>query len=129
MKAPLPKGAAVALILIVAGCDEGYSNDDGVKGASVPEVKEAITVRASPGEQPRAAFLVVPQRDFSPSDLAAAVRSAGYPCERVRRFNELEQSGKRTSIYKIDCLEYSYQYTSAGGQARIKRWTGNISGG
>jgi hypothetical protein len=126
-KRPVTKGAAAALILTLAGCDEGYSNAGGAEGRTLPDIKEAVTVRTSPGDQARAAFLVAAQRDFNPSELAAAVRNVGYACERVRRFNELEQNGKRTSIYKIDCLEYSYQFMRVGGKSHIKRWSGILT--
>jgi hypothetical protein len=128
LKFYLPLGPAATLILLVGGCDDGYSNVGGVEAAIVPQPKEAITVRTAPGDQPQAAFLVVPQGDFNPSNLAAAVRNAGYACERVRRFNQLEQNGRSTGIYKADCLEYSYQFTTAGGRSRIKRWNGILSG-
>jgi hypothetical protein len=122
------KSILTALTLILVGCDERYSNAGTVEGAPFPESKEAVTFRSSPDEQPQAAFLVAPQRDFNPRELAADVRNAGYPCERVRRFNELEQNGKRTSIYKIDCLEYSYEFTRRGGKSHIKRWNGIVAG-
>ncbi len=128
LKSCLTKGPAAALILILVGCDDGYSNDGGVAGATLPEGKVAVTVRTVPGAQPQAAFLVVPQRDFNPTDLAAAVRKAGLACERVRGFNELEQNGKRTGIYKVDCLEYSYQYTTLSGKTHGKRWSGTVNG-
>jgi hypothetical protein len=123
-------GAATALILILmlAGCDESSPSTGGVEGGSLPASKEAVTVQASAGEQPLAAFLVVPQGDFNPSDLQKAVRNAGYACVRARRFNQLELNGKRTSIYKIDCLEYSYQFTRVGGKPHLKRWNGILSG-
>ncbi len=127
LKSFLSPGARAALILTLVSCDGGYSNAGGADSAALPEVKEAVTVRASTGEQLPAAFLVAPQRDFDPSDLADAVRNAGYPCERARRFNELEQNGKRTNIYKIDCLEYSYEFISVGGKSHIKRWSGIVT--
>ena len=127
---PSYPGAATALILILilAGCNESSPRTGGVERPTLPEIKEAVKVRASAVEEPQAAFLVVPVGDFSPRDLRDAVRNAGYACERARRFTQLEQNGKRTSIYKIDCLEYSYQFTRVGGKPHIKRWDGVLRG-
>jgi hypothetical protein len=64
----------------------------------------------------------------SPSELAAAIREAGYGCETVRVFDQLELDGRRLDVHKVDCLEYSYQVTFRNGGSHIKRWTGMIGG-
>jgi len=71
-------------------------------------------------------MLVEPLRNVSLSELAAAVRDAGYGCETVRIFDQLELGGKRLDIHKVDCLEYSYQITFGNGESHVKRWTGMI---
>ena len=72
-------------------------------------------------------MLVEPLRSVSLSELAAAVRQAGYGCETIRIFDQLELDGKRLDIHKVDCLEYSYQVTfGRNGETRVTRWTGMI---
>ena len=71
-------------------------------------------------------MLVEPLRNVSLSELAAAVRQAGYGCETIRIFDQLELDGKRLDIHKVDCLEYSYQVTFGNGENHVKRWTGMI---
>jgi hypothetical protein len=73
-------------------------------------------------------MLVEPLRNVSPTELAAAIREAGYGCETVRLFDQLELDGTRLDVHKVDCLEYSYQVTFRNGGSHIKRWTGMIGG-
>ena len=73
-------------------------------------------------------MLVEPLRNESLSELAAAVREAGYGCESIRVFDQLELDGKRLDIHRVGCLEYSYQVTFGNGDTHVKRWTGIITG-
>ena len=73
-------------------------------------------------------MLVEPLRNVSLSELAAAVREAGYGCETIRIFDQLQLDGIRLDIHKVDCLEYSYQVTFGNGGSQVKRWTGMIAG-
>lgn len=87
-----------------------------------------IAVRTSSGGEERKAMLVEPLRAVSLSELATAIREAGYGCESIRVFDQLELDGKRLDIHKVDCLEYSYQVTFGNGRSHVERWTGMIAG-
>ena len=69
------------------------------------------------------ATVVEPHRYVRLSDLALALRKAGYSCEAVRTYKQLQQNGRGSSLYKVDCLEYSYKLTIINGRSRIERWT------
>ena len=122
----LRRSAIVLFSIALAACD-GPSGSS-VKPAVYPTGMQGrpIIVQTSPGGEKRRAMLVEPLRNVSLSELAAAVRNAGYGCETVRIFDQLELNGKRLDIHKVDCLEYSYQVTFGNGGSRIKRWTGMI---
>jgi hypothetical protein len=66
--------------------------------------------------------LLEPHRYLRLSDLAAAIRQAGHSCQKVRSYKSV-QNGEGT-VYKIDCLAYSYRLTVTNGQSDIERWTG-----
>jgi hypothetical protein len=119
--------AIVLFSIAVAACDAPSATS--VKPAVYPTSMEGrqITVRTSAGGEERKAVLVEPLRIVSPSVLAAAIRKAGYGCETVRIFEQLELDGKRLETHKADCLEYSYQVTFRKGGSHVKRWTGTIS--
>ena len=119
--------SAMALLTIALAACDGPSATS-VKPAVYPTGMQGrpITVQTSPGGEKRQALLVEPLQNVSLSELAAAVRNAGYGCETVRIFDQLELNGKRLDIHKVDCLEYSYQVTFGDGESQIKRWTGMI---
>jgi hypothetical protein len=119
--------SAIALLTIALAACDGPSGTS-VKPAVYPTGMQGrpITVQTSPGGKKRQALLVEPLQNVSLSELAAAVRNAGYGCETVRIFDQLELNGKRLDIHKVDCLEYSYQVTFGNGESQIKRWTGMI---
>ena len=56
------------------------------------------------------------------SDLAGAIRASGHGCEAIRTYKLIEQKDEVSSVYKIDCLEYSFRLTIINGQSRIERW-------
>ena len=94
--------AALALILVLAGCDR-------------------------PGPTPQdlqlnATELVEPFRYVRLSDLAGAIRASGHGCELVTTYKLIEEKDDGSAVYKIDCLEYSFRLTIIDGQSRIERW-------
>ena len=120
--------AIVVLSIALAACDapsvtsaEPGTYPTGMQG-------KPISIRTSAAGDERSAMLVEPLRTVSLSDLAAAVRQAGYGCETIRIFDQLEVDGRRLDIHKVDCLEYSYQVTFRNGEIDVKRWTGTLSG-
>ena len=98
--------AALALILVLAGCD-----------------RPGPTPRAL---QPDATELVEPYRYVRLSDLAGAIRASGHGCELVRTYKLIEEKDDGSAVYKIDCLEYSFRLTLINGQSRIERWTAKV---
>ena len=118
--------AVVLLGAALAGCDGPSASS--VKPGAYPTGMEGrpIAVRTSVGGEERNATLVEPWRTVSLTELAAAVREAGYGCETVRFFDQLELDGKRLDVHKVDCLEYSYQVTFGNGRSHVERWTGII---
>ncbi len=67
--------------------------------------------------------MIEPQRYFRLTDLAAAIRKAGHPCEVVRSYKKIAQSVEGGSVYKVDCLEYSFRLTMLNGQSQLERFT------
>ncbi len=105
--------AAQGLILVLAACDRSGSTNN-------------IDPVPSNALQPGDAHLVDPHRYLRPSELASAIRRSGHACEVVRAYKQIEQNGKGSAVYKIDCLEYSYRLTINNGQSRIERLTANV---
>ncbi len=103
-------GAALALVLILTGCGrpEPSSNVDPVPPQAVQR-----TVTA----------LVDPHRYLRLTDLAAAIRKQGQPCEVVKTYKKIAQSDQGGSVYKVDCLEYSFRLTMLNGQSRLERFS------
>ncbi len=128
MKNKMSSSAIVLFSIALAACDAPSATS--VEPAAYPSGMQGrpITVRTSAGGEERRAMLVEPLRNVSLSELAAVVRKAGYGCETIRIFDQLELDGKRLEIHKADCLEYSYQVTFGNGGSHVKRWTGTISG-
>ena len=128
MKSIMSYSAIVLFSIALAACDAPSATP--VEPAAYPRGMHGrpITVRTSAGGEERRAVLVEPLRNVSLSELAAAVREAGYGCETIRIFDQLELDGKRLDIHKVDCLEYSYQVTFENGGTHVKRWTGMITG-
>jgi hypothetical protein len=128
MKVDRSPGTIVLFSMALAACDAPSATS--VESAAYPTGMQGrpITVRISAGGEERRAMLVEPLRNVSLSELAAAVREAGYGCETIRIFDQLELDGKRLDIHKVDCLEYSYQVTFGNGKSRVKRWTGILTG-
>jgi len=128
MKGNMSSSAIVLFSIALAACDAPSATS--VEPAAYPTGMQGrpITVRTSAGGEERRAMLVEPLRNVSLSELAAAVREAGYGCETIRILEQLELDGKRLDIYKVDCLEYSYQVTFGNGESHVKRWTGMITG-
>jgi hypothetical protein len=127
MEGNLSSSAIVLFSIALAACDAPSATS--VEPAAYPAGMQgrAITVRTSARGEERTAMLVEPLRIVSPSELAAAIREAGYGCESVRIFDQLELDGKRLDIHKVDCLEYSYQVTFGNGESHVERWTGLIT--
>ena len=128
MKRNMSSSAILLFSIALAACDAPSATS--VEPATYPTGMHGrpITVRMSDGGEERRAMLVEPLRNVSLSELAAAVRKAGYGCETIRIFDQLELDGKRLDIHKVDCLEYSYQVTFGNGESHVKRWTGVITG-
>ena len=128
MKGNMSSSAIVLFSIALAACDAPSATS--VEPAAYPTGMQGrpITVRTSAGGEERRAMLVEPLRNVSLSELASAVREAGYGCETIRVFDQLELDGKRLDIHKVDCLEYSYQITFGNGESHVKRWTGMITG-
>ena len=126
MMSKIRSSAMVLFSIALAACDAPSGTS--VTPAVYPTGMQGrpITVQTSPGGEKRRAMLVEPLRNVSLSELAAAVRNAGYGCETVRIFDQLELNGKRLDIHKVDCLEYSYQVIFGDGESHVKRWTGMI---
>jgi hypothetical protein len=126
MKGNMSSSAIVLFSIALAACDAPSATS--VEPAAYPTGMQGrpITVRTSAGGEERKAMLVEPLRNVSLSELAAAVRKAGYGCETIRIFDQLELDGKRLDVHKVDCLEYSYQVTFGNGESHVKRWTGII---
>ena len=126
MTCNMSSGAIVLLSIALAACDADSASS--VEPVAYPTGMQGrpITVRTSAGGEERRAMLVEPLRNVSLSELAAAVREAGYGCESIRIFDQLELDGKRLDIHKVDCLEYSYQVIFGDGESQVKRWTGMI---
>ena len=70
------------------------------------------------------AYIVPPGRLVPADELAGAVREAGYPCETVTAFGQVELNGKALDNYKLDCGSRSYLLTWLEGGSRIKPWSG-----
>ncbi len=128
MKGNIISSAIVLFSIALAACDAPSATS--VEPAAYPTSMQGrpITVRTSAGGEERRAMLVEPLRNVSLSELAAAIREAGYGCESIRVFDQLELAGQRLDIHKVDCLEYSYQVTFGNGGSHVKRWTGMITG-
>ncbi len=126
MKNKMSSSAIVLFSIALAACDAPSATS--VEPAAYPSGMRGtpITVRTSAGGEKRRAMLLEPLRNVSLSELAAVVRKAGYGCETIRIFDQLELDGKRLDIHKADCLEYSYQVTFGNGESHVKRWTGMI---
>jgi hypothetical protein len=80
--------------------------------------------RAPPDGEIQPAFVVPPDKLVPASDLAAAVRQAGYPCEAVVGFAQLELNGRPLDNYRIDCAGHAYLLTFLEGGSRIRPWAG-----
>lgn len=103
----------LALILMLAACGKPSPTTD------IDEVPPQAVQRSGTS-------LVEPHRYLRLTDLAAAIRKAGYPCEVVRTYRQVEQKSEGSAVYKIDCLEYSFRLTIINGQSRIERWTTDL---
>jgi hypothetical protein len=110
------KSAVLAASLALTACGkptreplDNHSRSEGVHGSLVTQKVQGA---ASFAEPPRYVRL---------SDLAADIREAGHACESVRSYAELGQRGKGVSVYKVDCLEYSYELTVTDGTGQIRR--------
>ena len=110
------KSAALAASLILTACGKSTPNhlDNHVRGDGVHQslVTQKMQGARSFAEPPRYVRL---------SDLAADIREAGHACESVRSYAELERRANGVSVYKVDCLEYSYELTVKNGTGRIRR--------
>jgi hypothetical protein len=97
------------LSLLLIGCG-------GAPMAGEADRDGAAEIRATQG------YIVSPGKLVPASDLAAAVRDAGYPCESVTAFGQVELNGKPLDNYKLDCGDRSYLLTWLDGGSRIKPW-------
>lgn len=100
-------GPSAALVLFLGGCDAPRSPAD-------------VDLVPRDAVQRRETGLVDPQRYLRLTDLAAAIRTAGFPCEVVKAYKKIAQSGPNGAVYKIDCLEYSFRLTILNGQSRLE---------
>ena len=128
MKSKMIYSAIVLFSIALAACDAPSATSGEPAAYPTGMQGRPIIVRTSAGGEERTAMLVEPLRTVSFSELANAVRKAGYGCESVRVFDQLELDGKRLDIHKVDCLEYSYQVTFGSGRSHVERWTGTIAG-
>ncbi len=126
MKRKMSSSAIVLFSITLAACDAPSATSGEPAAYPTGMQGRPITIRTSAGGEERRAILVEPLRNVSLSELAAAVRKAGYGCETIRIFDQLELDGKRLDIHKVDCLEYSYQVTFGNGESHVERWTGMI---
>ena len=126
MKGKISCNAIVLFNIALAACDAPSATPENPAAYPTGMQGRPITVRTSAGGEERRATLVEPLQNVSLSGLAAAVRDAGYGCETIRIFDQLQLEGKRLDIHKVDCLEYSYQVTFGNGEIHVKRWTGMI---
>lgn len=110
LRAICGSGAALSLIATLAACD----------GPVPTGHPDAVPPQAV---QRPANALLDPQRYFRLTDLAAAIRKAGHPCEVVKSYKKIEQSVKGGAVYKVDCLEYSFRLTMLDGQSSLERFT------
>lgn len=101
--------AALTLCFVCASCDRPSPALDGD-----PVAPQTL--------QPNANELVEPHRYVRLGDLAGAIRTSGHGCEAVRTYKLIEQKDEENSVYKIDCLEYSFRLTISNGQGKIERW-------
>ena len=103
----------LAAILMLGACDGPRPKSD----------KHEIPPQAM---QDSAGALVEPHRYSSLSDLAGAIRKAGFPCEAVSTYRKLEQTPNGSAVYKIDCLEYSYRMAITKGRSRLEKFTDKV---
>jgi hypothetical protein len=110
------KGAVLAASLVLTACGKSTPDhlDNHVRGEGAHQslVTQKMQGATSFAEPPRYVRL---------SDLAADIREAGHGCESVRSYAELERRANGVSVYKVDCLEYSYELTVIDGTGRIRR--------
>jgi hypothetical protein len=109
---------SVLTLLMLSACDRASpgSNSGLVPVDAVQRPPTAAAVEET-------ATIVEPHRYLRLSDLALALRKAGYSCEAVQTYRQLQQNGRPGSAYKVDCLEYSYKLTIINGRSGIERWT------
>jgi hypothetical protein len=105
--------AALLLALSLAACERTHARE----AALSEDDEQQIVVRRAQ------AFVISPNRVVPADELAAAVRSSGYPCEGVTSLGQLELNGKGLDNYKLDCRDRSYLVTWLDGDSRIKPWT------
>ena len=103
---------------MLTACDQP---SPGGNSGSVPA--DAVQRLPVPTGVEESATVVEPDRYVRLTDLALALRKAGYACEAVRTYKQLQQNGSGSAVYKVDCLEYSYKLTIINGRSRIERWT------
>jgi hypothetical protein len=100
---PATTAIAVSLAVLLASCGSGEADRDAQGGALTEQ-------GPAPVRGPLSLAFVLPENGMVPADqLAAALRSAGYPCEAVTGMGQLEKDGKALDIYKIDCGKRSYE--------------------
>lgn len=105
---------AASLVLIACGKSPPDDLDDSVRPEHVQE--NFVT-----GKVEGAASFAEPPRYLRLNDLAADIREAGHGCESIRTYAALERPAKGTGVYKVDCLEYSYELTITNGRGQIRR--------
>lgn len=106
--------AALALCFVCASCDR-------------PTPALDVDPVAPQTLQPNDNEFLEPHRYLRLSDLAGAIRNSGHGCEAVRTYKLIEQKDEGNSVYKIDCLEYSFRLTISNGQGKIERWNSRDS--
>ena len=109
------------------------SNDaESINGQEPQNVTESekipVSIRTVAGGEEQQAYLVAPLHLPPDDQLEAAINEAGFPCGKAEGIHQLEQTGERMDVYKIDCSTGSYQMTSLNGGIFFKRWTGVMAG-
>src|SRR5437868_7385539 len=105
--------AALLLALSLAACERTHARETALREGD----EQQIVVRRAQ------AFVISPNRVVPADELAAAVRTSGYPCDGVTRLGQLELNGKGLDNYKVDCAGRAYLVTWLDRDSHIKPWS------
>lgn len=110
------KNAVIAASFVLAACGKSIPQHRGGDVRSEGADKSLVTRKVQ-----GAASFAEPPRYVRLSDLAADIREAGHGCESVKSYAELERKASGVIVYRVDCLEYSYELTVFNGTGQIRR--------